>query len=692
MNSAFFDPDPPIFGHWRDWHMCASTEIVGNVMISVRLFGRLSVTGPDGAEIPVSGAKTQGLVAYLALNTEMPPSRDRLMALFWGDRFTDQARQSLRQAIAKLRKTFEAAGPDAIVTEHDRVGLNPKLIAVDVDTFSRLAADHGAEATAQAAALLTGPLLEGLFGQQADFEDWIASERQRVATQAVGVLERLAEQKVRAGDTVAALEIARRIIALDPMRDASQSVLIRILAQSGERAQAIQHFNSYEAMLRQELGVGAGPDLSRLMDEIRGEALFPATETQIATPPPVPAEPVDSGSGRTSIAVVPFATLAAEADQGFLAEGLTEDITTNLSRFSWLEVKASQNASGPRLTSTEMSAIGQELGLDYIVHGSLRIQGSQLRLTVQLAEPRTGRYIWVTRYDRDIADPFAVQDELSNTIAASVEAELERLLGKTTREVAFEDMSAWDSYHRGLAIQYEFSAETNAAAQAHFRHAVALDPNFAQAYARLSYAMVISAIYFEAGDVPALLDEALELARTSARLSPDDAVARFALGRVYLARGEYDRSIADLQAAIDLNPGMAQAHCGLGDSMAYSGQLEEAMTCFEEAVKISPTDPYRWAFLSYGATALLFKGDYEGAANWAARAESVPNSHYWSTAIRASALGHLGRREEAAQAIADLLERRPGLTRDIVQERLFYLRDAAQLDTYLSGLKQAGLP
>jgi tetratricopeptide (TPR) repeat protein len=253
-------------------------------------------------------------------------------------------------------------------------------------------------------------------------------------------------------------------------------------------------------------------------------------------------------------------------------------------------------------------------------------------------------------------------------------------------------MGAWECYHRGLAIQYEFNAKTNAESQRHFRRAIELDPHFAAAHARLSYAMVISAIYFEADNVSTLLDEALDLARQSCRLDPDDAVGRFALGRVYLARGEYDRSLEELHVAVELNRSMAQAHCALGDSLAYAGDLEKALPCFEEAVRLSPSDPYRWAFLSYGATALLFMGRYEQAVEWASRSEAVPNSHYWATAIRTSALGHLGNTNDAAQARADLEARRPGITCDFVRQRLFYLRDSSQIDTYVDGLKAAGLP
>jgi len=470
-------------------------------------------------------------------------------------------------------------------------------------------------------------------------------------------------------------------------------VLIRILAQSGERAAAIQHFNAYEALLQQELGVGAGVELQRLMGEVRGERFMAPVPEAVPESAAGPAKvaPDPAAPQGTAVAVIPFATIAPGAEQEFFVDALTQDLTTNLSRFRWLDVRASPTLSGPRLTARELSAVGTEMGLDYALHGSLRTHGDQLRLTVQLAEPATGRYVWVMRYDRTCADPMEVLDELAETIAASVDAELERLAGKAARALDIAEMSAWDCYHRGLAIQYEFSADTNSEAQRYFRRAIELDPNFAAAYARLSYAMVISAISFEAEDVTALLDEALDLARRSCRLDADDAVGRFALGRVFLARGEYDRSLAELETAISLNPSMAQAHCALGDSLAYAGDLETALPCFDEAVRLSPSDPYRWAFLGYGATALLFRRDFAGAADWAQRAEAVPNSHYWATAIRASALGNLGDAERAAEALAELKAARPGITLDFVRERLFYLRDPAQVEIYVGGLRKAGL-
>lgn len=664
----------------------------------VELFGNLTLITQGREKVDVRGSKTLGLIAYLAMNMDMPPSRDRIMTLFWGDRFTDQARQSLRQAISKLRRLGEEYGEDIVTSNEERIGLNPKTVQVDVDDFFRLAKEKDASSAVAALGIMKGPLLDSLFGQQAEFDDWLASERQRVATTAGQLFEKAADHQMQEGDLVSALQTARKLISFDPLRDGSQKLLIRILAQSGERAAAIQQFNSYEETLQKELGVGAGPDLQRLMQEIKSEKFSSGAHGQSkseparsAVPPPTVAA-TPPASSRPRVVVVPISVVAAGEDVKFFSVTATQDIVMNLSRFKWLDVHAGIEIDGARLTSDMLKSLYLDHEINFAVHGFLRLLGTKkMRLTVQLAEPKSGRFLWVQRFERESEDIFELQDELADAVASAIEDEIERVVGRASESVPFEHMTAWDSYHRGLAIQYEFSGETNLDAQKHFRRAIALDPNFAAAYARLSYAMVISAIYFGVDNVDDLLGEALDLAQTASRLEPNDAVTRFALGRVYLARGEYDRSLAQLGSAIDLNPLMAQAHCGLGDSLAYSGDLDGAMACFEEAVRISPTDPYRWAFLNYGATALLFKRDFEGALDWATRAEAVPNSHCWTTAVRTSALGHMGREKETAQALKELLANQPDLTCDYVRERLFYLKDPEQIDIYIEGLKKAGL-
>jgi tetratricopeptide (TPR) repeat protein len=370
---------------------------------------------------------------------------------------------------------------------------------------------------------------------------------------------------------------------------------------------------------------------------------------------------------------------------------LSEELTAALSKYRWLDVKASPIAEAGRLTKSDMQSMAADHSVRHAVGGSIRQLDRQLRLNVKLIGLEQGRYLWVSRYDRESGDPQEIIDDLSQTIAASIEAELVALEGDETRALDESAMGAWDFYHRALSVQYEFSGETNREAQRLFERALERDPRFAAAMARLAYAMVLNAIYFGADPDTGLLDKALDLAREASRLDPRDAVCRYALGRVYLARGEYERSLSELQAAIKLNPSMAQAHCALGDSLTYAGQMDTALPCFEEAVRLSPQDPYRWAFLSYGALAHLFRGDFEQAAQWAAQSVQVPNAHFLARAVLVSALGHLRRTDEAAQELAELKRQANGFSLDFVRKRMFYLRDENQIGIYLDGLRKAGL-
>ncbi|MEO0990663.1 MAG: winged helix-turn-helix domain-containing protein, partial [Pseudomonadota bacterium] len=177
-------------------------------MISIKLFGKFSVHDAQGNPIAIAGSKTQGLLAFLALNAELPPTRDRIISLFWGERFNDQARQSLRQALRKLRQLLDDAEGEALVVDQERIGLNPAVVEVDVEAFVSAASQGDLATTRAAAAMLTGPMLDGLYGMQPEFDDWLALERQRINELAVKVLERSAEQELQQGDPETALERA----------------------------------------------------------------------------------------------------------------------------------------------------------------------------------------------------------------------------------------------------------------------------------------------------------------------------------------------------------------------------------------------------------------------------------------------------------------------------------------------------
>ncbi len=199
-------------------------------------------------------------------------------------------------------------------------------------------------------------------------------------------------------------------------------------------------------------------------------------------------------------------------------------------------------------------------------------------------------------------------------------------------------------------------------------------------------------VYFDEAPEQELLDEALAIARKAVALDEQDAVTHFTLGRVHLARGEYDQAIRDLKTSLELNPCLAVTYCGLGDALTYASKPAEAIGEFEHAIRLSPHDPYRWGFYSYRSLAHLFLHEYEAAAYWAEQAAQVPNVQYWAYANRVAALGHLDRPDETRAAVEDLLRRKPGFTREFARQHMFYINDEAQMAIYLEGLRKAGIP
>lgn len=650
---------------------------------TIKVFGTLSITGPNGQHIPLAGSKQQALLSYLALNPENPPSRDRVMALLWGDRFNDQARQSLRQGLLKLRQAFEVDGHSIIQTDNNRLGLDLDNVTVDVSEFIKLAATNTPETDKEAVAIFQGTLLDGLNLRENDFEDWLSLERSRVNDIAIPVFERLAAHHLKSAEQENSQHIARQLVTIDPLREASHRLLMTVLAQSGQRASAIKQYNVCAELLKQELDVNPDSETEQLLAEIKSPGPLPAQPNE---PLPVGAKP----STKVSVTVLPFHQMGDGDTVSALADGLTEDIVTALTRFRWLDVIVQLPVENDNPTVPTLREAAVEKAVLYSVEGSVRQLGEQVRITAQLVDLETGTYMWVDRYDRSTTDLFSLQDDITKTIAASLESEIVAAEGGKARKKFGDALSAWDCYHLGLSVQYEFSAPGNEKAQSLFRRAIDLDPMFAAAYARLSYAMVLSTIYFEANQNSGLLDEALELAQKATRYDDQDAIARFSLGRVYLARGDYEQSIVELEHAISLNPSLAQAHCGLGDSLAYSGRAEEAIEKFEVAVQLSPHDPHRWAFSMYGAMACILSGDYERAVEWAQSSIRVPNSHFWANVALVSALGHLEKTAEAKQALKALIEIKPDISCNYVRERLFYLRDETQVAHYIKGLEKAG--
>lgn len=396
---------------------------------------------------------------------------------------------------------------------------------------------------------------------------------------------------------------------------------------------------------------------------------------------------------RPTVAVAPFENLSGDPKDDFFSHGVTADIVATLAKHRWLSVVARNTMAQLKIRTVSVADIARETGADYVVEGSVRRFGDRVRVNVQLIDAQSGNCTWAERYDRESKDIFDVQDDITQTIAARIEPEIgfeERR--KIASASGSRDLRAWEYYHLGVSHFFKFTGPDNRKAQELLQKAHELDPDFGDAHAWWAYATVLGTVYWDTEPAAAVLDKALAATMRALEIDGQNAVFYALNARVLLARGEYENAIEGNKIAVELNPSMAAAHCGLADSLTYLGRYDEAIERFEKAIALSTNDPQRWAFFTYGALALILKKDFERAVEWTERAAAIPNHQYWTLAHKAVALAYLGRDEEAKHVLKAAITEQPNLSVTFARKKMYFLKQPGQLEFYIEGLKRAGAP
>ena len=394
---------------------------------------------------------------------------------------------------------------------------------------------------------------------------------------------------------------------------------------------------------------------------------------------------------KPSIAVLPFTNMSGDPEQDYFADGMTEDIITGLSRARWLFVIARNSSFAYKGRSTDVKQVAQELGVRYVLEGSVRKVGERVRISAQLAEGASGRQLWAKRYDRELSDIFAMQDEITETIIGAVEPELGKVERRRSAGKRPDNLDAWDLYQRGMSHLYEYTKDDLQRARQYFAQAIARDPQLGPAHSGLAETYYYEGVYGFANSISDNREKALAPALRAVVLDAEDAGAHCTLGRAYYMRRAYDAAFRELKTALELNPSLALAHYGLGATLVFSGRAEEGIPHLTAAIQLSPHDPNMGSFLVRLADAAYFLERYEEAAEWAQRALQQPNFQWSRYTVLIAALAQLGRLGEAKNCIQELRIKRPNTTIEFVRETHLF-GDTASFAHYLDGLRMAGLP
>jgi TolB-like protein len=602
-------------------------------------------------------------------------SRERLAHLLWGSRADEQARNSLRQALAALRKDVSAAGLSPIAASDSRVRLDPFLTEVDAVEFQRLAVSTETEALRAAAALYRGDLLADLDVASPAFEEWVRAERNRLADLAVHALEKLWSHEAGA----ARVNIAKRLVALDPLRESAHRKLIQAYAEGGENALALRQYEVCRQMLRSEFNLEAGEETEALRRNVlgnlvgRGEAPNPGEIRQRFKP---------------SIAVLPFDVMTAEPELRAFADGLTEDVTTSFSRIKSIRVVARNTMFTFQGRPVDVRNLGRELEAQYVLEGSVRKHGARLRTSAQLIEAASGHHVWAGRLDRESTDIFELQDEITGAIVASVQTQLILNEGRVAAGEAGESVAGLlaQSWQQFLLLNRPSLANCKSLAE----RALLLDDGSGMAHRMLAVALYHQ-VYM--GFVPwtgAIIDDIYSHARFSIEAEDADEYCHWAMECAHLLRMEHAHAMASLRRALEINPHCSLAHGSIGTVLAWAGEPDAAIKSNERALRMNPDDPTNF-FRHLGLALAHYIAARHDQALFHATTVLQMRPQWWlGLLFGAASAAQLDGPDDASRMLNELERVTPGVTCKSLSILPFASKD--DREHLLDGLRKAGVP
>jgi adenylate cyclase len=354
---------------------------------------------------------------------------------------------------------------------------------------------------------------------------------------------------------------------------------------------------------------------------------------------------------KPSIAVLPFDNMSGDPEQEYFSDGISEDIITALSKVHWLFVIARNSTFTYKGSAVDVIRVARELGVRYVVEGSVRKAANKVRITAQLIDGATGNHVWAERYDRELDDIFALQDEITETIVGRIDTELRASERERAQRKPPASLDAWELYQRGLWHFYKLTKEDNEAARCLFHDAVERDTNFALAHAGIAATCFVEVLLGFSDNRSEWLAQGLATAEQAVALDDMDGFIHYVLGRVLTLAGQGERAIAELEKSVALNPSFAHGYYGLGFTLNWYGRAADAIPKLEMSMRLSPHDPILWTMQGFRASCCNNLEIYDEGEKWARKAIYTRPGQFLPHIILASALVGQDKLDEARVAI-----------------------------------------
>jgi adenylate cyclase len=708
-------------------------------VLKLNLLGGFSLSTSDGSSVHLPAGKSQALLAYLALNPNDAHPRGKLAALLWGDQDETHARGNLSQCLFRLRKALGDEADDILDAGKDSVRLNGELVAVDALNMRQLANSDAVEAAKHC----TGPLFDAFTTRQEAFEEWLTQERETYTRLMESVLQAAAETQLESKESERAIEAAQRLLVMNALNEEAHRLLMRAYLAAGKRHAVLQQYRACEEVLRRELDVAPDAATAALHDEIQGQANQSPSELNAftrATPRPSESavadefddngrashsarrmswrkiavvffaivavtvagawlwqQPFGNGSvkvaksSRPSIAVLPFANLSDDKNQEYFADGMTDDLISDLSKVSGLSVVARTSSFVYKGKNVSMPKIASALDVKFLLEGSVRRAGDQVRINAQLIDGTTGTHLWAETFDRSYRNVFKLQDDVTSKIIKALKVTL------TTQEVAVlsrpptNNLEAYDYFLKAEKLRHRPHWKTLGPAFGLYDKAIALDSQFLEAHVGLAWISFRAWRLSWFGAIDPLEAKRRTLAAVDNALNLDpantDALAIKIDIQTYLL--ENTRALNFAEKAVRLHPTNPDVLVARANVLVSLGRVDDARNDLARAENLAEKPSRELLRKFYGLRTLL--GDYREAVSWALRyrGESSPGTETISLAASYAGLGEMNK---AKVEMANTKKRWSWMSLAWMRVSRLHYRDERMLDRFLELLEKAGMP
>jgi len=591
--------------------------------LQLNLFGKFEVQRADGSSLNLVSRKGKMLLAYLAICPDQKETRAQLSMLLWGDRFDEQARASLRQTLYDLRHLFSQEGFDIFSSEGDWVFLQNNILQVDVLQFEHLADAHSIPDLREALTTYNHNFAADLDLLDPGMGEWLDSYRSRLSETAYSTALRLTEMLSSQNLQSEAIETARKLVSLDPLKEQGHRHLMQLYASSGRRNEALRQYQICSSIARTELDVEPEPETTRLFEHIqtRKSVMYraisqkwtshrptkrwgfvfslvsilafaiAATSIYVATPPRPLALP-----DKPSIAVFPFVDMTDNALRNYFSDGVTADIITKLSRVPDLFVIDQHSVFSYKNIDITTKRVAAELGVRYVLRGNIQSHNGRVRINAQLIDAISAQQIWAEQFERKMDNLFALQDDVTLRIVGAIQAETITHSAKLAFRKDTANLKAYDYVLRGRQYLFDLTPVSNRRARDLYLKAINLDSTYARAHAYLSWTHLNDMRMGWSTSAPLSLQLAFKNAARAVALDNFGPDGHEALGDAYLWAGQHDLAIEELNKALILNPSSASIYAKMGDILIWAGQPDEGMDHIVTAIRLNPHFPFTYVW------------------------------------------------------------------------------------------------